>query len=485
MPYLLSLLPPQTEEEKLNPIPLIAKLPSTNTLDSLYLNVLGGSTSRGGIALDPLVASGRLSKGTKVEFGRLQQAYLASVKRPQHGVHIQLECVSPFTRRWKPKNEKRDEYKRVEEGFEKQQRYKSLPELTYHKRLEYQGLQRGLFSAGSEGGFLVGEAGIVPWLVRTQGSRMIQQLTPHATGQRRSPIGEKPTHQVSVKRQQSILNDKIEVSKFLKARQVELAKRAVRTYDSSFPPWTTVSYLRPSIRPGTLTKAQKQIRKKREILIQQYQKHLRIWKAREKLNQLPQFKNRTFRRPQKPILPPEPRNYHGLKFHDLPPYLQHLFRGNPLWNKSLPKPEVPKIPRKVKKKARRVNLLRTTLPNYLRPLINRDPATKKFIEDGNLSRFQWFGLGEEIGSRRFGFRARATWKDFDEKGLRRLDHRPGGIWVRRPRGSVNKKLRSKVARQTKKVVRRSGRELLKRRRREGFYERRAELMKPMQESGKT
>src|SRR5271167_3417164 len=100
MPYLLSLLPPQTEEERLNPIPLVAKLPGLpKNLGSLYLNVLGGSQSRGGIALDPLVTSGRLSVGAKVEFGQLRQVYLSIFRPAQQGVHIQLEVLSHSSRR--------------------------------------------------------------------------------------------------------------------------------------------------------------------------------------------------------------------------------------------------------------------------------------------------------------------------------------------------------------------------------------------------
>jgi hypothetical protein len=482
MPYFLSLVPPQTEEEKLNPIPLIAKLPSTNTLDSLYLNVLGGSSSRGGIALDPLVASGRLSKGAKVEFGRLQQAYLASVKRPQHGVHIQLECVSPFSRRWEPENEKWGKYKRVEEGFEKQQRYKGLPEITYNKRLEYQGLQRGLFSAGSEGGFLVGEQGVVPWLVRTQGSRMIQQLTPHETGQRRAPIGARPIRQVSVKRPQFIAKESAKLREFLKARQLILSKRTIPTDKSgpAFPPWTTVAYLRPDSRPDTLTEEQKQIREEREWIKQQYKGRRRMWKARDKLKQLAQFQNHTFKPPRKRILPPEPRNYHGLTYQDLPPYLQRLFGNDRLWNNYIPKL---KVYRPKAKKIRRDDQLRV-LPKYLRPFINRDPQTKKFIEDVNLSAIRWFGWGQKTGNRQFGFRSRATWETFSKKGFRRFDHRPGGLWVTPLRVS-KKKLKSKVGRKTKKVVRRSAKDVRKRMRRKEAFKRRAQLRNPMKESGKT
>ena len=103
MPYLLSLLPPQSEEERLNPIPLVARLPSiANVRGSVCLNVLGGSRSRGGIALDPLVSSDRLFLGAKIEFGQLRQVYLPTFRPPPQGVHIQLEVLSHVSRRYKP-----------------------------------------------------------------------------------------------------------------------------------------------------------------------------------------------------------------------------------------------------------------------------------------------------------------------------------------------------------------------------------------------
>lgn len=447
MPYLLSLLPPQTEEDKLNPIPLVAKLPSSNSVNSLYLNVLGGSTSRGGIALDPLVASGRLSLGAKVEFGQLRKAYLAGVNRPQHGVHIQLECVSPISRRWEPENEKWGKYKRIEEGFEKQQRYKSHPRLTYNKRLEYQGLQKGLFSAGSEGGFLVGAAGVVPWLIRTQGSRLVQQLTPHESGQRRTPLSTRPTHRISVKQHQSLVDDKAQVREFLKSRQLVLSKRAVPVdqQSASFPPWTTVPYLRPMTR-YELTKEQKQVQTERRILREQYKGQRRMWRAQEKLKQLAQFRNKKFERPEKPVLPPERRNYHGLTFDDLPPYLQRLFEDNPIWNKSIPRLKLPKDRRVVR--IERENRLRM-LPKYIQKLVARDPITRKLIWDGDLSHLKWFGRREKYGRRRFGFRARAGWRTFREGGFRRLDHRPGGMTVNPMRLRRRKRRTMKVLRELK------------------------------------
>jgi len=45
------------------------------------------------------------------------------------------------------------------------------------KRTSFRGMKFGLFSAGSEEGFLVGERGVVPWLCRTPGSKVKLQIT--------------------------------------------------------------------------------------------------------------------------------------------------------------------------------------------------------------------------------------------------------------------------------------------------------------------
>ena len=195
MPYLLSLLPPQSDEEKLNPIPLVARLPSVaNVRGSLYLNVLGGSQSRGGIALDPLVSSDRLSVGAKIEFGQLRQVYLPTFRPPPQGVHIQLEVLSHVSRRYKPGwktiTNKHDQMTQV--GFQRQQRWTDNPEFTVNRRLDYQGIKKRVFSAGSEGGFLVGESGVIPWLCRIRGSRVQLQVTAHEKGQRRKAFASRP-----------------------------------------------------------------------------------------------------------------------------------------------------------------------------------------------------------------------------------------------------------------------------------------------------
>ena len=460
MPYLLSVLPIQTEQETLNSIPLVAKIPCTDPLNSLNFNVLGGSTSRGGIALDPLVASGRLYNGAKVEFGQLRQSYLASVKYPRQGVHIQLECISPMSRRWEPENQKWGKYKRVEEGFERQQRYTNFPDLTYSKRLEYQGLQKGLFSAGSEGGFLVGTAGLVPWLVRTPGSRLIQPLMQPKKGHKLSYAIPSPSRRFCIKRHEGFVRQRAQLREFLKARQLVLSKRAVPTQTiSKFPPWTTIPYLRPASRFTALTDEQKALREERQQIRDQYRRERRNWKAREKLKVLEQFKNHPFRRPQKPKFPPEPRNFHGLTYDDLPPYLQGLFQDRLDWDKYIPKVErysVVKI-----NNAQRKNCLRI-LPKYIRDLIRRDPAARRFIEDRSLSGVQWFNSIQTTGQRRFGFRARARWVPFGKGGFKRRDHQPGGLSLTLRKGRrnlVGKRLQNAMA----TLAKSRGKHLIKRR----------------------
>lgn len=204
MPYLLSKIPPEIEKEKVGPIPLAAIvhcLPQKS--GSLYLNVLGGSKSRGGIALDPIVSAGRLSAGTKIEFGQLCQAYLPLVKRPQSGIHIQLEALSHFNWQLRRKCMTRilDRDSRTRIAYRRQRRSGNVPEFTLNERLDYQGIQMGLFSAGSEGGFLIGELGVVPWLCRTGASRTHVQITPYEKGQRRIMPTMSPKHLITIQTQ--------------------------------------------------------------------------------------------------------------------------------------------------------------------------------------------------------------------------------------------------------------------------------------------
>jgi hypothetical protein len=174
MPYLLSLLPPQSKEEKLNPIPLVAKLHcSSQPTGSLYVRVLGGSNSRGGIALDPLVSSGRLSDRLKVEFAQQLRASLPAPEIPR-GVHIQLEVVqSMFSNPgWTATGQPQ-----LEQDMQKRRQELEISGLDGKRRTSFRGMKFGLFSAGSEGGFLVGEGGVVPWLCRTPGSKVKLQIT--------------------------------------------------------------------------------------------------------------------------------------------------------------------------------------------------------------------------------------------------------------------------------------------------------------------
>lgn len=121
--------------------------------------MLGGSSSRGGIALDPLVATGRLANDLKIEFAQLRKPR-NEVIRYQSGVYLRLETLA--------QSESRGGAEQISG--------------------EEQKLEMNVFSGGSEGGFLVGERGVVPWLCQIRGSRLLQQLTPHKAGERRVPI---------------------------------------------------------------------------------------------------------------------------------------------------------------------------------------------------------------------------------------------------------------------------------------------------------
>jgi len=228
MPTLLSLLPPQSEAEKLESRQLVAKLHlSPRNLGSMYVNVLGGSPSRGGVALDPIVSSGRLKNDTKTEFAQLNRSYLPSLERTQKAgwVYVQLETLFPHS----------DEQgkKSVASEATKQQVSKNGRPLA-KERGEYQGIQLGVFSAGSEGGFLVGEGGVMPWLCRIAASRVQLQVTGHKSGERRVPITKKPTHPSNLARHFAEIEAENKLNRFkeyLKNKGLLLDKRVVELGD--------------------------------------------------------------------------------------------------------------------------------------------------------------------------------------------------------------------------------------------------------------
>src|SRR5579859_3890057 len=158
MTHLLPHIPPPTQDEINNPRPLIAKLDySTEPTGSLALNVLGGSKSRDAIALDPDVSSGRLPKGKTIKFGQVFKSYLPAFEATGRSVSVQMEILSSSMRRWVPTT------------------------LAENKG----GMALGMFSAGTEGGFLLGGKGVVPWLCRTPGTQVDIRVAP-AKGERRA-----------------------------------------------------------------------------------------------------------------------------------------------------------------------------------------------------------------------------------------------------------------------------------------------------------
>jgi hypothetical protein len=157
MPYLLSLLQKSnSEEERLNPPPLVAKLRTEG--QEIYINVLGGSNSRGGIALDPLVSNGRLADNVKVAFAQLRE--------PRQVTHLPHSAVSL--------------------QFETLRRSDEVPQR--RRENDQQRLEMNMLMVGSEEGFFVGRSGCVPWLCSVPGMRVVQQLTPHVRDVRRVPI---------------------------------------------------------------------------------------------------------------------------------------------------------------------------------------------------------------------------------------------------------------------------------------------------------
>jgi hypothetical protein len=164
-------------KEDLNPRPLVAEILSTSDPNSLCVNVLGGSNSRGGIALDPLVASGRLAIGKKIKFAQLRNTFKPSIYTLQHqrGVHISLQTTDPC-----------NPYVNATDPQEVS---------IFADILESQGLRWGVFCAESAEGFLPGNRGMEPWLCRIPGSTTMLQVTPKTKSMPRFPIAKIPNDQ--------------------------------------------------------------------------------------------------------------------------------------------------------------------------------------------------------------------------------------------------------------------------------------------------
>jgi hypothetical protein len=179
MLYLLSLLPGRSMEEDLNPPPLVAEISSKSDPNSLYVNVLGGSKSRGGIALDPLAASGRLAIGKKIKFAQLRNRVKPSVYMLQHhkGVHICLQTTDPRSSYVNATNRDPQE----------------VP--IFVDILESQGLRYGVFCAESAEGLLPGNRDTEPWLCRIPGSTTRLQVTPKTKIFPRFPVAKIPNDQ--------------------------------------------------------------------------------------------------------------------------------------------------------------------------------------------------------------------------------------------------------------------------------------------------
>ena len=392
MPYLLSILPPQSEEEKLNPLPLVARVPSLEKSGIVYVNVLGGSKSKGGIALDPLVATGHVSVGTKVEFGQIQQVYLPTFRPPNKSVHVQLEVLSHLSHRtkpgWETANLKRED-RFMTDGFRRQQRWDGVPEFTYNKRPDYQGTQLGLFAAGSEGGFMMGGAGVVPWLSRIQGSRAQVQVTPCRRGQQHKPIQSKPKYPIDPEAHMAQIAQKKALRKYLKENNLIISKRIEFTTPNR---WQTVRFLR-----------------KKEIPVEAQEP-----KAKRKKNPLDerrlekeQSAARTVGRLQTRLQKRGAR----INFKSFVPYSTIL------------------VSRDSTTPVARKTFSLESQTHYIQDLMKLDPEVTRLLQSGRMGHIRFFGSGKKDlrGPRRFGFRSRRFWNSYRGGGFRRAGHKPGGL----------------------------------------------------------
>lgn len=380
MPYLLSLLPPQSEEEKLKSQPLVAKLHlSPHPLGSPCINVLGGSKSRGAVAIDPVVFPGGLTTGTKVEFAKVNESYLPSLKLPQIGeqVHVQLEALFPHP------EEHVDQPRAISNP--KQLLSKSLPQIT-KERTEFQGIQMGLFSGGSEGGFLVGEGGAIPWLCRIAGSRVQLKVTGHQSGVRRVPITMKPIHPINLTRHYAQIEAEsrlVKIRSYLKAQGLFLGRRVVQLESGETK---TIPVLRQD--PKALQTRNRASKTARE------QERERQAALKSQLNQA------------------EP----------IPSYAEWL-----LSNKQSPRSASQQESGRTRLSESRERLGKAqyeSLPPQDRWVLNYYPATEKLILQNKLSALPYRNQSVQRGARKFGFRAKER---LARNRLTRTGFRAGGF----------------------------------------------------------
>lgn len=381
MPYLLSLLPPQSEEEKFKSQPLVAKLHlSPQPLRSPYVNVLGGSKSRGAVAIDPIVFPNGLKTGTKIEFAKLNESYLPNLKRTQIGeqVHVQLESLFPHS-------EQHLNQPLATEN-QKQRLYKSLPQIT-KERTQFQGIQLGVFSAGSEGGFLVGEGGTIPWLCRVAGTRVNLQITGHQSGVRRVPITTKPLHPINLTRHYAQIEAESRIVKYhayLKEQGLYLGKQVVQLDSGEIK---TIPVIRQD--PKALQTRNRDSKATRE-------------QERERRTALKSQSNQA-----------EP----------IPSYAEWL-----LSNKKTPRSASQEEPsRQTSVSDFREKLGKAqyeSLPPRDRWLLNYYPATEKLILQGKIPRLPYRNQFVQRGARKFGFRAKER---LARNELTRTGFRAGGF----------------------------------------------------------
>ena len=308
-------------------------------------------------------------------------------------------------------------------GFQRQQRWTDNMEFTVNRRLDYQGIKKRVFSAGSEGGFLVGERGVIPWLCRTRGSRVQLQVTAHEKGQRRKAFVSRPQFPVDTEAHLAQIERTTKLRQALRERSLIISKKVVFIDDKR---WITIPVLRkkvpgmlPAVRRGRakmeahnraaqLKKKERLEKRREELALQIYEGRLRMWKARERLRKaLPQFKDATI-------------NHPGPKVS-----LRKKKESDKTSKSSSPSAgQLKETIHSFRRKARF-----ESLSPYLRGLLMSDPKVQSLLMSGALEKMRFFDgrRGDFRGPKKFDFRARMSWSHIRSSGFRRSDHRPGGF----------------------------------------------------------
>ena len=236
---------------------------------------------------------------------------------------------------------------------------------------------------------MMGEAGVVPWLSRIQGSRAQVQVTPCRRGQQYKPIQSKPKYPIDPEAHLAEIANKKALRKYLKENNLIISKRIEFTTPNR---WQTVRFLRKKEIP---VEAQERIAQRKKELLDER----RLEKERSAARIVRKLQTRLIKRGA------------SINFKSFVPYSPIVVSCDSITP--------------VTKKT--FNLESQT--HYIQDLMKLDPEVTRLLQSGRMGYIRFFGSGKKDlrGPRRFGFRSRRFWNSYRGGGFRRAGHKPGGL----------------------------------------------------------